>query len=631
MNLDDMIQNTIQNSRYNLERSDSPESENNIEDIDGDVSSDMDDDVNGDGNNGQYLDEAEEGEHYREEFEGEEDESTNENHEQNAIENPETGETSENTAKENATPIERRQSGRQSAKRNYADIVSGDYIYGSDDDNKESTENVSHVAGVIHKASAPLRKYFLERLYQVIHLLRGSEDSMKGWSVQIIPNDRGLLSGIIDIAYVSNRGRRYRNRVDVACSLGLMQAAKNAKSMSREQMFLVAMEIREKHLISQLLGATNGICDEIQYISDNATIMCNGKAIGNVLTGKPKPFEFARHLLRVHSMTGDTVPYALNKQTSNDETRTNIFFSFGNVTVLNWGTISPDPAFHSSTQIYPIGFKCIRQEHDVTLDKVVECLCEIDTITDEHAVTKAVTVMPLFRLSVAWVMNNGERRVRVYEARSPQQTWQAAMLETEGVDLTAQNIESNLSTIVREHIPSQSESSEKLSIDGPTGSSNEDSKTDIQSFESMDEEEILLRNQICEERRKYFRALRLEQKQGIQAAVVPRLSLDNVESFADEGIMRLIEGMQGALECEAYQFVDSREQEGGRRNIWRGYGTVNEKLKNLYKVARKSTGYSGLVGLDQLNITPGLMSSSKRKHMSSTSLAGIVMTLVGLL
>lgn len=55
---------------------------------------------------------------------------------------------------------------------------------------------------------------------------------------------------------------------------------------------------------------------------------------------------------------------------------------------------------------------------------------------------------------------------------------------------------------------------------------------------------------------------------GIQAALVPRLSIDNAESFVDEGVMRLIEGMQNALDCENYSFVDSREFDGGRRNIW---------------------------------------------------------------
>jgi hypothetical protein len=488
---------------------------------------------------------------------------------------------------------ERRQSGRQVARRNYAaDNTNIEYLSESEDGhggqsmNLISTVPLSYAGSLIVKADEPLKKYFFERLLQVIYLLGGTEESMRGWAVHVLPNERGLLSGILDVVYVSNRGRRFRNRVDVACSLGLMQTAKNTKSMSREQMYLIAMEMREKHLISQLIGAADGNCDEVRYINDNAKVVFEDKEIGNLYD----PPASATTASATTSQESESVRVDPPKQEDN------IFFSFGNVTVLNWGSIIPDLAFHTSTQIYPIGFKCIRQEHDVSLDKIVECLCEIDSIDEENPTTKEKVTIPLFRLSVAWMLGNGERRIRVYEARSPQQAWQAAMLETEGVDPVAAAVKAEGAS-----------ESPLVAVD------------EQQAFEVMDEEEITLRNRICDERRKYFRALRQEQKQGLQAAVVPRLALDNVESFADEGILRLIEGMQGALDCINYTFVDSREQEGGRRNIWRGYGTINEKLKTLYKVYKKSsTPYDLLMNVG--NLYGGSNPAGGMKRKASTSL-----------
>jgi hypothetical protein len=53
---------------------------------------------------------------------------------------------------------------------------------------------------------------------------------------------------------------------------------------------------------------------------------------------------------------------------------------------------------------------------------------------------------------------------------------------------------------------------------------------------------------IREQRRAYFRVLRAEQSAGIQAAVKPRLSLDSVDSFAEEIVMRMIEGTSYAIQ-----------------------------------------------------------------------------------
>jgi hypothetical protein len=102
-------------------------------------------------------------------------------------------------------------------------------------------------------------------------------------------------------------------------------------------------------------------------------------------------------------------------------------------------------------------------------------------------------------------------------------------------------------------------------------------QTDRDGLESMDGEELRLRKEVRDLRRVYFRTLRAEQSLGYHAAVRPRLSLESVDSFADEIILKLIEGMEGALECEAYLFSESRERDPGRKNFLRCLARVQSK------------------------------------------------------
>ena len=98
---------------------------------------------------------------------------------------------------------------------------------------------------------------------------------------------------------------------------------------------------------------------------------------------------------------------------------------------------------HYTGHIFPVGFKCIRQEHDALLDKVVDIHCEIDAMSEDtkqigsgtsnNYQQSARTLVPLFRVTVAWEIK-GKQVVRVYEARSPQQAWQAAVLEKIGIE-----------------------------------------------------------------------------------------------------------------------------------------------------------------------------------------------------
>ena len=56
------------------------------------------------------------------------------------------------------------------------------------------------------------------------------------------------------------------------------------------------------------------------------------------------------------------------------------------------------------------------------------------------------TLVPLFRVTVAWEIK-GKQVVRVYEARSPQQAWQAAVLEKVGIESNGSSENDSLPTI----------------------------------------------------------------------------------------------------------------------------------------------------------------------------------------
>ena len=57
----------------------------------------------------------------------------------------------------------------------------------------------------------------------------------------------------------------------------------------------------------------------------------------------------------------------------------------------------------------------------------------------EEVITEGKVLTPLFRITVAWEVGNGKQAVKVYEAKSPQQAWQAAVLETTGLPMDIQS------------------------------------------------------------------------------------------------------------------------------------------------------------------------------------------------
>jgi hypothetical protein len=193
---------------------------------------------------------------------------------------------------------------------------------------------------------------------------------------------------------------------------------------------------------------------------------------------------------------------------------------------------SPLPLGH----IFPIGFKCVRQEHDALLDKIVDIKCEIEAMNDEskahtnnnvHGQRDGHTprnLVPLFRVTVAWEIK-GKQVVRVYEARSPQQAWQAAVLEKIGLEPTENDGSSQISVPEKvekidnidniedaEEREREKEEKEKEKEREKQRDKEEMEREREIEYEEEDEEERLLRAEIRNQRRSFFRALRVEQR-----------------------------------------------------------------------------------------------------------------------
>ena len=239
-----------------------------------------------------------------------------------------------------------------------------------------------------------------------------------------------------------------------------------------------------------------------------------------------------------------------------------------------------------------------------------------------------------------------EKVVKVYEALSPQQAWQAVLLETIGLpdydDTTIASNYSNLeeeierilsqpnATITpRDSVLSNLMNQPSLATTTTTGSStttagtaigtnikevtsvstnvatsnNKDSSTLLSTYNTistsstsntdgttindesrMDKEELALRAKIREYRKNYFRALRNEQKAGQISAMKPRLDIDTIDVFNDDLVLRMIEGMRGTMECSNYLFISSREKDGGRKEQFNGLTRMLSKAKNCERL-----------------------------------------------
>lgn len=277
------------------------------------------------------------------------------------------------------------------------------------------------------------------------------------------------MGGLLDVTYVSPANKRHRSRVDSIITLGLNPYSKTIKHMSREEIADMAVENREKQLIAYQFDRLGSECLDIIREGDEITVIPLEK------TTLPRvPEQVSTPVVTTtDTSSGDVVdvkmevdePAAVSGVESVIDVVTGVvepapvlakppkklYFGFGNTTILEWGRITPSAMFHTKNQLYPIGFKCVRREHDILLDRPVDCYCEIlstevqsvstdaELTVDGTLASSGITdVIPLFRISICWLLGRGgnEKCVKVYEGKSPQLAWQAAMLETVGVPAT---------------------------------------------------------------------------------------------------------------------------------------------------------------------------------------------------
>ena len=392
------------------------------------------------------------------------------------------------------------------------------------------------------------------------------------------------MGGLLDVYYVSPElvtkgSKRHRSRVDVISALGLTSYHKAIKDLNRDELSDMADENREKQLIAYQFDRLNNKCTSITRDKDEITVIPLVPALAPLMSLPSTPAQ------KIGAVTTTTDDDNIAVTTTNDDAGTidtttcviitttdkdkmdvvsegikvdsksstpsdstvhlmkpkQLYFGYGTTTVLNWGTVSSNSSFHTSTHVYPVGFKCVRQEHDAVLDRAVDCYCEIleqsvksISIDDEvlntsssthsnHSVngttngsssdntsntannndneSTVTTIIPLFRISVCWLLGARaeERCVRVYEGTSPQIAWQAAMLETAG-----------LSEMTAIPAPTDTEHKTETTTDTTITSVEIKSQTETDTemtLEDMDEEEVELRQRLMAMRKEHMRVL----------------------------------------------------------------------------------------------------------------------------
>ena len=146
---------------------------------------------------------------------------------------------------------------------------------------------------------------------------------------------------------------------------------------------------------------------------------------------------------------------------------------------------------------------------------------------------------------MAWEINN-EQVVRVYEARSPQQAWQAAVLEKIGIESSPPTTENDGNTAdsvvvkVDENLTDYKndgddiDEKEKEERKKEKEKERELIKLKIKEerdkernalYEDEDDEERQLRAEIRDQRRSFFRALRVEQRSIFPSSFIAVITL----------------------------------------------------------------------------------------------------------
>ena len=99
------------------------------------------------------------------------------------------------------------------------------------------------------------------------------------------------------------------------------------------------------------------------------------------------------------------------------------------------------------------------------------------------------------------------------------------------------------------------------------------------------------------------------------------LYIQVVDTLMDEGILRLIEGMEGVIDCRAYTFVDSRQGDDELRRgvslVLKSLARMHFKTRNLEKILRRQnppfrpsayghlTQHQGMLGRDVFSMGAG--------------------------
>merc|ERR1711968_296466 len=127
---------------------------------------------------------------------------------------------------------------------------------------------------------------------------------------------------------------------------------------------------------------------------------------------------------------------------------------------------------------------------------------DIDEKRDDESAVTTVTKkqrVPIFRISVQWdlTVTTGRHVVRVYEGRTPQQVWQAVMLE--GIGIKRTDVPFDVTGVLNKSITLQGEDT---------------SKGD--ALDEQDDEEKQMRLHLGRLRTNYLRLLKTEQNKKLR-------------------------------------------------------------------------------------------------------------------
>eukprot|EP01031_Cornospumella_fuschlensis_P034886 gene34886-42245_t len=367
----------------------------------------------------------------------------------------------------------------------------------------ETAENKNEPSA-LSKCLPILQDFFLSRMKNSLEETFNLTIDISGWRTVVAKRISGMTVGLLEVDYYTPEGKKCRNRTEVIAHLSSLK--KTSKNTPREQHFVSAMEYREEILLAQKLASYNFTCDAIKYISDKIVIL---------------PVQ--------------------------PELEDSSFFCMGNMTVISWGKVVAFDGFHTQHGIFPLGFRCVRQEQDNILNCVVDCLLEVDAVckekggkavfysslpADDTDLKSFATVEAIFRISVQWLLPNFAKVVKVYEGKTPHTVWQAVKLETFGS--SSSDIPSEFILPREDGLLEEAERASLIKHD-------ETRSYILRACIPVDEEEIALRSQLKEERKLYFKALHAEQRRGTREPVKPRIDVDNAENFVDHALMRVIE------------------------------------------------------------------------------------------